>query len=317
MPAPAYRSVSSPATARAVHDGGGCPRPRREQVSEHAGAVDADRRRLVRSRQAVGPRPAGAAHARVPDHPRRHHCRSAPTAGSGNNPTLTCIPPGMPRAMIVVRDHGHHHHAGDHLHPDRVDQRAAPHLHRRAQVAGEDRRRPSSATRSAKWDDTDGDGRFDTLWSRPAASRGRAHSTARGIPLHRDNQTVVKERIYLDKADPNVLRNEITMIDNALTRPWTVTRRIPARAGSDLVRVSCTEGNKQVLIGKENYLRQRRRLPDAGQEGPAAAGPEDISISREVTDGRRQTEHEGGPRARHGGKSMRCLIGAALPRLPC
>jgi len=42
--------------------------------------------------------------------------------------------------------------------------------------------------------------------------------------LHRDNQTVVKEKLYHDKADRNILRNEITTIDNALTRPWTANR---------------------------------------------------------------------------------------------
>jgi len=47
---------------------------------------------------------------------------------------------------------------------------------------------------------------------------------ADGAPLDPDNSTVVRERISLEKADPNILRNEITTIDDALTRPWTVTR---------------------------------------------------------------------------------------------
>ncbi len=46
-----------------------------------------------------------------------------------------------------------------------------------------------------------------------------------GLPLHQDNQTVVKERIYLDKADPNMLYDDITVIDHALTRPWTITKK--------------------------------------------------------------------------------------------
>ena len=40
-----------------------------------------------------------------------------------------------------------------------------------------------------------------------------------GIPLHKDNQTIIKERIYLDKTNPELLHNEVTTIDNALTRP--------------------------------------------------------------------------------------------------
>ena len=51
-----------------------------------------------------------------------------------------------------------------------------------------------------------------------------------GLPLHHDNQTVVKERIYFDPADPNLLHDEITTFDHALTHPWTITmsyRRAP------------------------------------------------------------------------------------------
>jgi hypothetical protein len=36
----------------------------------------------------------------------------------------------------------------------------------------------------------------------------------RGILLHRDNQSVFKERFYLDKNDPNSAHDEITVIDN-------------------------------------------------------------------------------------------------------
>ena len=62
--------------------------------------------------------------------------------------------------------------------------------------------------------------------SRPATCKGpRAYDTS-GLPLHADNQTVVKERIYLDKTNPDVLNDEITTIDHALTRPWTVTKTL-------------------------------------------------------------------------------------------
>jgi len=45
-----------------------------------------------------------------------------------------------------------------------------------------------------------------------------------GIPMHKDNQTIVKERIYLDRADPSVLHNEISITDNALTTRMGVKR---------------------------------------------------------------------------------------------
>ena len=80
------------------------------------------------------------------------------------------------------------------------------------------------------WIDEDGDGRYDVLevetrgLKRPAHLRRHA-----GIPLHKDNQTIVKERIYLDKADRDLLHDDITVIDHALTRPWTVHRNYDAQ----------------------------------------------------------------------------------------
>jgi hypothetical protein len=78
-----------------------------------------------------------------------------------------------------------------------------------------------------------------------------------GIPLHEDNQTIIKERIYLDKIDPNTLHDEITTIDHALTRPWTVTkdyRRTPTKRPIWWKETVCAEGNVHVNIGKEIYF---------------------------------------------------------------
>ena len=36
-----------------------------------------------------------------------------------------------------------------------------------------------------------------------------------------------RERIYLDKTHPNLLHDEITTIDHALTRPWVVMETDP------------------------------------------------------------------------------------------
>src|SRR4030095_16827104 len=75
-----------------------------------------------------------------------------------------------------------------------------------------------------KWIDEDGDGRFDVLEVETRGMKGPRSLDASGLPGHADNKTVVKERIYLDKANKDLLRNEVTTIDNALTRPWTVTK---------------------------------------------------------------------------------------------
>ena len=79
---------------------------------------------------------------------------------------------------------------------------------------------------------------------------------ASGLPLHADNASVIKERIYLDKANANLLHDEITTIDNALTRPWTV-RKSYIRITGDRVAWRewiCAEGNSHVEIGGEPYF---------------------------------------------------------------
>jgi hypothetical protein len=75
------------------------------------------------------------------------------------------------------------------------------------------------------------------------------------MPLHEDNQTVVKERIFVDKADPNTLRDEITTIDHALTRPWTVMKTYKRETNNPIWNeYDCNEANNHVAIGKENYF---------------------------------------------------------------
>jgi hypothetical protein len=108
-----------------------------------------------------------------------------------------------------------------------------------------------------RWIDTDGEGVFDLL---EVETRGpfkgpRAYD-ATGLPLHFDNQSIFKERIHLDRSDPNLLHNEITTIDHALTRPWSVDktyRRNPNRY-PNFSRISCMENTHQMVIGKENYF---------------------------------------------------------------
>ncbi len=55
-----------------------------------------------------------------------------------------------------------------------------------------------------RWIDTDGDGIFDVLKSETRGFKGPRVFDATGLPLHFDNQSVFKERFYLDKADPNI-----------------------------------------------------------------------------------------------------------------
>jgi hypothetical protein len=107
-----------------------------------------------------------------------------------------------------------------------------------------------------KWIDLDGDGVFDVL---EVETRGPFKDRAvdlQGLPMHRDNQSIFKERIYLDKSNPNILHDEITTIDNALTRPWTVDKLYirnpnPRPMWPEYI---CAESNQHVRVGTENYM---------------------------------------------------------------
>ena len=124
-----------------------------------------------------------------------------------------------------------------------------------------------------KWIDTNGDGRFDVLEAETRGPfKGRRSYDATGLPLHFDNQSVFKERIYLDKTDPNVLHDEITVIDNALTRPWTVDKRYLRKAEPhlDWVEAYCVEGTALVGVGSEIYYLSADGFLMPSRKGQAA-----------------------------------------------
>jgi hypothetical protein len=137
-----------------------------------------------------------------------------------------------------------------------------------------------------RWIDDDGDGRFDVL---EVETRGpfkgpRAYD-ASGLPLHFDNQSVFKERIRRDKVDPNILHDEITVIDHALTRPWTVDKRYVRNPNPrpDWPEYYCGEYNAQIVLGKDNYfLSADGSLMPARKDQP----PPDLKyFNRSRTDG--------------------------------
>jgi hypothetical protein len=106
-----------------------------------------------------------------------------------------------------------------------------------------------------KWVDTDGDGKYDVLEVETRSFKGPRIYDISGLPLHRDNQSIFKERIYLDKSDPNLLHDEITVIDNALTRPWTVDKKYVRNPNTraQWPEFICGEYNAQIFVGTENY----------------------------------------------------------------
>jgi hypothetical protein len=106
------------------------------------------------------------------------------------------------------------------------------------------------------WVDSAHDGRYDVLEVETRGPfKGPRHYDAAGLPLHYDNQSTFKERFYLDRAQKNLLHDEITVIDHALTRPWTVVRdfRRNPNPRPDWPEFVCAEGNAYVQIEKETY----------------------------------------------------------------
>ena len=105
-----------------------------------------------------------------------------------------------------------------------------------------------------KWLDTDNDGTYDTLEVETRNFKGPRLFDNSGIPMHDDNQTVVKEKIYLDKADPDIMRLEITTIDNALTRPWAVSRFVRREHKPIWEEYNCGEDRSWSVIGGRLYM---------------------------------------------------------------
>ena len=106
-----------------------------------------------------------------------------------------------------------------------------------------------------RWIDETGDGRYNVLEVETRNFKGPREYDATGLPLHQDNQSIFKERFYLDKANPNLLHDEITVIDHALTRPWTVDKRYTRNPEPrpQWFESICAEYNAQVFVGNQHY----------------------------------------------------------------
>jgi hypothetical protein len=184
------------------------------------------------------------------------------------NPQLGCLPPGMPRAMILYEP------------MEVIVTPATTYLMlafmndlRRIFTDGRDwpaEIPPAFAGYSiGKWSDAVGSGRYDLLEIETRHIKG-PRSLGVGIPLHRDNRTVVKERMYIDPHNPEILHDEVTTIDHAFTRPWTVLmtyRRDHAPVWTEFV---CAENNNHVVIGKDTYFLSpdRQLMPTRKNQSP-------------------------------------------------
>ena len=106
-----------------------------------------------------------------------------------------------------------------------------------------------------RWTDQDAAGVYQVL---EVETRGpfkgpRAYD-ATGLPLAFDNQSIFKERIYRDQADPKILHDEVIVIDNALTRPWIVDKKYTNNPHPHWTESGCIETNNMVAIGPQTYF---------------------------------------------------------------
>jgi len=193
----------------------------------------------------------------TPEYQKVHEASMADQAkgGLGNYPTAKCMPSGMPRMMeLPVQEYV--------VTPDTtyILIGSAPEL-RRIFTDGRDWPVESEPAYEGyaigRWLDTDGNGTYDVL---EVETRGpfkgpRAYD-ATGLPLHFDNQSLFKERFYIDRNEPDVLHEDITVFDHALTRPWSVERKFRRSSNPrpEWILSTCPEGNNQIVIGTENYF---------------------------------------------------------------
>jgi hypothetical protein len=149
--------------------------------------------------------------------------------GQGIDPTYRCLPPGMPRIMhayspmeIVVTPETtyiliEHIHDSRRIHTDGRDWPA--NMYDDPQFSGYS---------IGRWVDADGAGRYSTLEVETRGLKNPRTYDATGIPFHADGQTVIKERIFADKTNPNLLYDEITTYDPRSAR-WRRRPRWPEK----------------------------------------------------------------------------------------
>lgn len=160
------------------------------------------------------------------------------------DPTSRCLPPGMPRMMkmplpmeVIVKPdityiYGH------------WDSQF-----RRVYTDGRDWPDPLLPTFNGysigEWQDENLDGVYDVLSVETRGMTGPRAFDHQGVPLHANNETVVRERMRL--VDEARMANEITTIDDALTQPWTIEQRY-GRETEDVI------WQEHLCIGSKRYM---------------------------------------------------------------
>ena len=173
--------------------------------------------------------------------------------GFGDDPVYNCIPEGMPRATTLVLPM-------EIVVTPNTTYMLMEYLSMLRRIYTDGRDFPTDEDPSwmgysiGKWVDPDSSGRFTTLEVETRNLKNPRTFDPSGLPVHKDGETIVKERFYLDKDNPNILHDEITVYDHALTRPWTVLKNMKREPKPIWVESICGEGNVHVNIGGQHYM---------------------------------------------------------------
>jgi hypothetical protein len=174
-------------------------------------------------------------------------------AGREFDPKFTCGPVGMPRVMsmnqpmeLIIKPSA--------IYMLMENQSPLRRIYTDGRSWPEDPDRGYVGYSIGRWIDSENTGTYDTLEAETRALKGVRLMDNSGIPLHADGETIIKERIYLDKANPDVMHNEITTFDHAFTRPWSISRFYRRVHDGRPQEYNCGEDNRWVVIGGFTYL---------------------------------------------------------------
>jgi hypothetical protein len=119
-----------------------------------------------------------------------------------------------------------------------------------------------------RWIDSDGKGRFDTLEVETRNIRGPRQWDQTGLPTADDNEAVIKERLFLDKATRTSC-DEMTTTDTPVAA-WTAMKNW--RHSQNITRERTTDrGQHHVTINWRCFLSSEGPMPQKKDQPPGPA----------------------------------------------
>ena len=173
--------------------------------------------------------------------------------GQEYNPAIFCLPAGMPRIMVA-------YDPLEIIVTPQVTYVRSDHSTETRRIFTDGRDWPATITPTfhgysiGRWIGDEAGSRYEALEVETRGLKGPRVLDVNGLPVHRDNLTIIKERLSLDKTRHDLLHDEVTLFDHAYTRPWTVTRDYAREKGPMWIENNCGANNHYVVLGNETYF---------------------------------------------------------------